>query len=77
MGSRPDMILQFAHFLSEEVAKSLHKSDPIYVRSFTRLNGRPPQLLVDPKVDLSQELRNLRHASWIFPLKEVEDPKPI
>jgi hypothetical protein len=32
------------------------------------LNGRAPQLLVDPNLDLTREQASLLPASWIVPL---------
>jgi vitamin K-dependent gamma-carboxylase len=42
----------------------------IHVVAFCALNGRNPQLLVDPTVDLTQQQRSLTHAAWIAPLVE-------
>jgi hypothetical protein len=36
------------------------------------LNGRPAQLLVDPRVDLAAEPASLRHREWIEPLQNNE-----
>lgn len=34
------------------------------------LNGRDPQLLVDPTADLAKERRSMLPARWIMPLTE-------
>jgi vitamin K-dependent gamma-carboxylase len=34
------------------------------------LNGRKPQLLVDPTVDLARERASMLPARWIMPLTE-------
>ncbi len=65
---RPDMVLQLAHWLAarEEGARG----SPVAIHAEVRasLNGRPPQLLVDPTVDLAAVPRDLRPAAWILPL---------
>jgi hypothetical protein len=68
MASRPDMILQFAHFLAGGKAAQGRPGVEVRARVMASLNGREPQLLVDPDVDLAREPRNLRPAHWILPL---------
>ena len=68
MAGRPDMILQFAHFLAEEASGPA--GAPVEVRAHVEasLNGRRPQRLIDPAVNLAAERRSLRPAAWIEPL---------
>ncbi len=68
MTCRPDMVQQFAHFLAEQ-HKDAEGGRPI-VNVFVEcsLNGRKPQLLIDPNIDLAKTERNLWTASWILPL---------
>jgi hypothetical protein len=40
----------------------------VHTRAEVSLNGRQPQPMIDPRVDLAAVPRNLRHASWILPL---------
>ena len=42
----------------------------VRARTFVSLNGRRPQPLVDPDVDLAAQPRDLSHASWIVPLRD-------
>ena len=71
MTGRPDMILQFAHFLAEHWRKHYGIENPeIYASAFVSLNGRPPTLLVDPARDLAIVERNLMPADWIVPLEQ-------
>jgi vitamin K-dependent gamma-carboxylase len=67
---RPDMILQFAHYLAEEARR--RGGARIQVRAFVRasLNGRAPHLLIDPAANLAAVRRSLRSANWIRPLGE-------
>ncbi|MEO3433047.1 HTTM domain-containing protein [Inquilinus sp. CAU 1745] len=71
MAGRPDMILQFAHHL-EDVWAEEYGIEDVEVRalSFASLNGREPQLLVDPSRDLTEIERSLAPADWIMPLTE-------
>lgn len=71
MATRPDMILQFAHYLSARW-KTLYQIDNSEVRAqvYASLNGRNPALLIDPDRDLAKVTRDLSHADWILPLKE-------
>jgi hypothetical protein len=40
------------------------------------LNGREPQLLIDPSVDLAAEERSLAPARWILPLETTSAEPP-
>ncbi len=66
MAARPDMILQYVHHLAE-IYREERGEVEIYATAKVSLNGRAPQLLVDPAVDLAKQPRDLRHASWIRP----------
>jgi vitamin K-dependent gamma-carboxylase-like protein len=66
MAAHPDMILQYAHHLAE-IYREEGREVEIHATAKVSLNGRAPQLLVDPAVDLAKQPRNLWHASWIRP----------
>jgi vitamin K-dependent gamma-carboxylase len=66
--TRPDMILQLAHHLARRYAAEGHPDVTVHAIAYVRLNGREPQLLIDPLVDLARERRTWRPASWILPL---------
>jgi hypothetical protein len=68
MASRPDMILQFAHYLARN--QPCFGPRPLQVRAevLLALNGRKPALFIDPKVDLAAERPTLGHAKWILPM---------
>ena len=67
MVQRPHLIIQFAHRL-EDTLLELNGADlAIYAHSNVRLNGRPPQAIVDPTADLTEIPRIwFGHASWIL-----------
>ena len=69
MSYHPDMILQFAHHISNHLQRQNLPPAEVHVLAFASLNGRPPALLIDPAVDLAQMPRNLQSASWILPLE--------
>lgn len=77
MAHRPDMILQFAHFIDEELQRQGYGDVQVYVWSLVSLNTRPPQLLIDPTVDLSEESRNLGVKDWILPLMQPLQKEPV
>ncbi len=58
MASRPDMILQFAHYLASTVAFYGTKPLRVEARVLVSLNGRKPQLLVDQNLDLAKRTAN-------------------
>jgi len=66
--TKPDLLVLFSHHLAEE--KRLEGYDNVEVRAqvLVSLNGRQPQLLIDPNVDLAKEEVSLLPARWILPL---------
>jgi vitamin K-dependent gamma-carboxylase len=74
MTFKPDMILQFAHHL----ARTMPNSGPLPLRVEARvlvsINGRKPQLFVNPNVDLAAEPRTWGRPRWLL---EVHDPLPV
>jgi len=73
MSERPDMLLQYAHFVRDGLQRQGHRNVHVWADEKASLNGRKPQPLVDPNVDLAAQPRNLWHADWIVPLYE---PRP-
>jgi hypothetical protein len=77
MAGQPDMILQFAHHLAREAHAEGRPGVQVRARVMASLNGREPQLLVDPDVDLAAQPRSLRRASWIAPLYQPLPPRSV
>jgi hypothetical protein len=70
LGQDPDLLLQFAHFLADELRRtSLHEVE-IRAQVLVSLNGRKPQVLVDADVDLARQPRSLGPYRWVKPLTE-------
>jgi len=70
VGTWPDMAQQFAGFVAEELERRGEGPVAVRVEARVSLNGRNPQLLIDPDVDLSSVPRTLLPAGWIEPLTE-------
>ena len=68
MITKPDLILHFGHYLAEEKRREGYENVEVRARVMVSLNGRQPQLLIDPKVDLTKEQVSLLPARWIVPL---------
>ena len=62
------MCLQFAHFVSDKLKKEGRGEYEIRVEAYASLNGREPERLVDPNVNLAKESRSLSHWPWIRPM---------
>ncbi|MDQ3653496.1 MAG: HTTM domain-containing protein, partial [Chloroflexota bacterium] len=69
---QPDMILQFSHFLAEEWRKDGYDDVEVRAQTMISLNGRDPQPIVDPTVNLAAEEQTIANASWITSLDEQE-----
>ena len=69
MAVYPDMMIQYAHLLLGRFQEKGHKDIEITVKSQARLNDRPLQIFVDPKANLADFSRDLKHRSWIVPLE--------
>jgi vitamin K-dependent gamma-carboxylase len=74
MATHPDMILQFSHYLAEEKRREGYENVEVRALVMASLNGRKPQLMIDPTVDLAKERISLLPARWILPLTEPLPP---
>lgn len=63
MATRPDLILQLAH----RIADDLGPGAEVRVDALASLNGRPPARLIDPNVDLAQERDGFARYDWVLP----------
>ena len=68
MSGHPDLILEFSHFLADEFRQAGQSEIEIRALTLVALNGREPQMLIDPNVDLAAEQRSWRAKRWILPL---------
>lgn len=65
----PRLIVQFAEFLAQHFEKELGHRPIVHAVAVASLNGRTPQLLVDPNLDLASVNIN-RPDTYIVPLTE-------
>jgi hypothetical protein len=75
------MLVQFSHYLAEQKRREGFHDVEVRAHVMVSLNGREPQLLIDPTVDLAKEEVSLLPARWIVPLttplssRQAIDPK--
>ena len=70
MSFQPDMILEYAHYLGDTFKKRGFNDVSVYADSYVTLNGRPSKRFIDPKVDLYKQKNDLKHKTWIIPIKD-------
>jgi hypothetical protein len=74
MKTRPDMVLQYAHYLADKLSAGGRPRPIIRADLKVSLNGRPYQSLINPNVNLAEVSLGLQAADWILPLTT---PLPI
>ena len=70
MGKDPDMVLEFIHHVRDHYRERRNTELEIYVLNIASLNGRKPQLLMDPRVNYAAIDRVWTHQPWVIPLEE-------
>lgn len=70
MSHVPDMILQYSHYLADKLNQEGHENIEIRVESMVSLNGREPQLMIDPSINLTEQPETLLPKKWIMPLRD-------
>jgi len=68
MLGNPDMLVQFSHFLAREKRREGVAKPQVFAFVQVALNGRQPQPLVDPNVDLAAQPRTLAPKRWVLPV---------
>lgn len=66
----PEMIHHFAQFLASDYVQRAGVRPEVRAVVLTSLNGRKPQLQIDPNVDLAGEPRGFYSRTWITQLTE-------
>ena len=69
-GRDPEMILHLAHHIAAEHLRQFGTRVEVRALVLTSLNGRKPQLQIDPNVDLASIPRGFHSRPWIQPLTE-------
>jgi hypothetical protein len=70
MAKDSDMILTFVHFLRDHYRSHGLGNLQIRVLALVSLNGRKPQLMIDPSIDYAKLTRTWGPQPWIMPLRE-------
>ena len=68
MQTRPYMVVQYAHYLAHTFTVDGQPPPLVWVDLQVALNGRSPQPLIDPTVNLAEITPSLQPAPWILPL---------
>ena len=71
---QPDTVLQCAHYLARTMPRTGSKPLTVEARIFVSVNGRRPELFVDPNVDLAAESRSLLPPRWVLPTHQPLPP---
>lgn len=66
LSGQPDFILQLAHHIARDYKKQGLDVE-VRVEALVSLNGRKPQLMIDPTVDLTQIENSIRPGAWLLP----------
>lgn len=72
----PEMILHLAHYVAQRYREEFGTDIEVRALVLTSLNGRKPQLQIDPNVDLARQPRGFHHRPWILPLTEPLPAEP-
>lgn len=75
MTGRPELLRQYAVHLADTMAAQGSRPR-VYAMTAVSLNGRRPQPLIDPTVDLGAQRATLGTPSWVVPLKYPLPKKP-
>ena len=71
---RPDMVLQFSNYLASVFRDQGYNKVEVRVQEKVSLNGHPPELVIDPSVDLASQPRTLGSASWLLRASDEATP---
>jgi hypothetical protein len=77
MTGRPDLMLQYAHYLRDGYAREHGIEPEVRVNAFAGLNYRPYQRFIDPDVDLAKEEISLMPYTWIVPFEDKPLPARV
>jgi hypothetical protein len=67
MSTQPDMLLQYAHYLSDTYASRGVQRPEVYAECYVALNGRHSRLFVDTTINLAAQPLSLKHYTWVLP----------
>ena len=70
MLGKPDMIIEFAHYLRDKYAEKGYPNVEVYAHNLLVFNGRPEVLFTDTTVNLSTQQRHIWAYEWVLPQPE-------
>jgi vitamin K-dependent gamma-carboxylase len=73
MSSQPDMIVQLAHHIGDDLHARGYRDFTLHARSAVSLNGRAPAPLIDPAVDLLS-INDVGPRRWVLPAPSGTPP---
>lgn len=68
MSGHPDLILEFSHFLANKMRAAGYEDVQIRALTSVSMNGREPQPLIAPTIDLVKQRRSWQSQPWILPV---------
>lgn len=74
---KPDLMLQFAHYLRDYYENLWGEKVKVYASSRISLNGRPRKEMIRPGTDLAKEKRTLWPYSWVRSLEPEVDRRLV
>jgi hypothetical protein len=67
----PDMVVDFAHHLEEELTQAGHRAVEVYASATVAVNGSEPREVYDTSVDLCNvHSGSFRHDPWLLTHEE-------
>ena len=69
MATQPDMILQYAHYLSSIYQRQGVTNPVVTVEDYVTLNGSGSRLYIDSTVNLARQQETFLPTTWILPFK--------
>lgn len=68
LADKPDMMVQFAHFLQDRLRQEGYPNVEVRIRTAISLNSAEPKQIIDPNVDLTKVSRPwVGHADFLLP----------
>ncbi|MGB0403719.1 MAG: HTTM domain-containing protein [Salibacteraceae bacterium] len=67
MSTQPDMILQYAQIIEEDLSEQGYADVEVKVESYATLNGSGSRPFIDPEVDLTQLTDSWKPKTWVLP----------
>lgn len=69
MATQPDMILQYAHYLSRKYSEDWQNEVEVYAHCWCSLNGRGSTPYINSDVNLAKEKDSFSPKTWILPFE--------